>query len=335
MSAIGATIFGCEGLTLGQSESAFFRAAQPWGFILFGRNVNDPVQLSRLTASLREAVARDAPIFIDQEGGRVQRLRAPHWREWSPPLDSVAAAGAEAARMMYLRSRLIASELRAVGIDGNCAPTADIATDATHPFLKNRCYGFDVETVVGTARAVALGLLDGGVLPVMKHMPGHGRATMDTHMELPRVTEVEDVLLAADFAAFRALNDLPLAMTAHIVFTAFDDAPATCSRPMIDIIRRAIGFDGLLMTDDLSMQALSGSLPERATAALLAGCDVVLHCTGNATEMESVALAAGGLSTAAQQRAEAALRLRRKPDSIDPSTFGPAWQDLVRASDHG
>lgn len=317
MSAKGATVFGCLGAVLDNSERDFYREADPWGFILFARNVETPEQLRRLTSDLRAAVGRDAPVFIDQEGGRVQRLRAPHWREWSPPLDTVRRAGDKAARAMHLRSRLIAAELRDVGIDGNCAPTVDIATDLTHPFLRNRCYGEDLETVVTIAREVAAGLLEGGVLPVMKHIPGHGRATMDTHLELPRVTEPAATLLSCDFAAFRALNDLPIGMTAHIVFTAYDERPATCSPVMVRVIREDIGFQGVLMTDDLSMQALSGSLAERATRARAAGCDIVLHCNGKMDEMIAVADAAVRMQPEERARADAALAWRHVPDDCD------------------
>ncbi|MCA3509763.1 MAG: glycoside hydrolase family 3 protein, partial [Rhodobacter sp.] len=195
MSAIAACILGCDGTALRADERSFFAETSPWGFILFARNVDTPDQLRRLTGDLRDAVGRDAPVFVDQEGGRVQRLRAPHWREWLPALDMVLAAGPHAPRAMYLRARLIAAELRAVGIDGNCAPVVDIAGPQTHPFLRNRCYGGDLATVIAVARAVAEGLRDGGVLPVMKHMPGHGRATMDTHMDLPRVAETAEALL--------------------------------------------------------------------------------------------------------------------------------------------
>jgi beta-N-acetylhexosaminidase len=313
----GATILGCEGTGLGADEAAFLREADPWGFILFARNVENPAQLARLTADLRAAVGRDAPVFTDQEGGRVQRLRAPHWHEWDPPLDTVQALGSRAARAMYLRFRLIAAELRAVGIDGDCAPCCDIATAGTHPFLRNRCYGEDAGTVVPVARAVAQGLLDGGVLPVMKHMPGHGRATMDTHHALPRVTEDPATLSVSDFAAFRALASLPLGMTAHIVFAAFDPAPSTLSARMVRLIREDIGFGGLLMTDDLSMQALSGTLAERAAAARRAGCDVVLHCNGKRREAAEVVAAAGSLDAAGSARAAAALALRRAAALVD------------------
>lgn len=330
MSATAACIFGCEGPALGDAERAFFAETAPWGFILFARNVQTPDQLRRLTGDLRDAVGRDAPIFVDQEGGRVQRLRAPYWREWLPPLDTVEAAGPQAPLAMYLRARLIAAELRAVGIDGNCAPTVDIAGPLTHPFLRNRCYGSDLDTVVAVARAVAKGLLDGGVLPVMKHMPGHGRATIDTHLDLPRVTDAAEDLLRSDFAAFRALADLPLGMTAHIVFSAYDDQPATCSAPMIRVIRDQIGFGGLLMTDDLSMQALSGTIGERAAASRRAGCDVMLHCNGNLGDMQAVAAASGALAGAALARAEAALAARRTPDAADPKALDAELAQLVR-----
>lgn len=334
MSATAACIFGCEGPVLGPGERAFFAEAAPWGFILFARNIVAPDQLRRLTGDLRDAVGRQAPIFVDQEGGRVQRLRAPHWREWLPPLDMVEAAGPEAPLAMYLRARLIAADLHAVGIDGNCAPTADIAGPLTHPFLRNRCYGSDLDTVVAVSRAGAQGLLDGGVLPVMKHMPGHGRAMIDTHLELPRVTDAAGDLLRSDFAAFRALADLPLGMTAHIVFSAYDDQPATCSAPMIRVIREDIGFGGLLMTDDLSMQALSGTLGERAAASRRAGCDVMLHCNGNADEMTSVAAASGVLAGTALARAEAALAARRTPDGADPAALDAELAQVMRDRAH-
>lgn len=302
---------------LDADEAAFFRDADPWGFILFARNIEAPAQVARLTADLRAAVGRDAPVFVDQEGGRVQRLRAPHWREWAPPLETVRAAGTRAARVMYLRFRLIAAELRAVGIDGDCAPTADLATEATHPFLQNRCYGNDVDTVVDVAREVARALLDGGVLPVMKHMPGHGRATLDTHLSLPRVDLPLSELSGTDFAVFRALSDLPIGMTAHIVFSALDDRPATHSPAVLRMIREEIGFGGLLMTDDLSMEALSGTLADRAAAARAAGCDLALYCKGLRPEAEAVVAAAGRMDAAGQARAEAVLARRHAPAPVD------------------
>ena len=317
MGARGATILGCAGLTLGAEEAQFYRDADPFGFILFARNIETPEQVIRLTGDLRAAVGWDAPIFIDQEGGRVQRMRAPHWAEWLPPLEAVRQAGGQAARMMWIRARLIAAELRAVGIDGNCAPCLDIATAETHPFLLNRCYGEDVETVVAMGRATAQGHLAGGVLPVMKHMPGHGRASADTHHDLPTVKVDAAMLQATDFAAFRVLNDLPLAMTAHIVFAAYDSEPATCSARMMQVMRQEIGFGGLIMSDDLNMQALAGTLAERTARAIAAGCDVALHCKGDLAEMMAVVPAAGRMTPSAERRAEAALAARNEPEAAD------------------
>jgi beta-N-acetylhexosaminidase len=313
-SPLGAAIFGCAGTVLLPEEAAFFRAFQPAGFILFARNVESPDQVKRLCDDLRAAVGRDAPIFVDQEGGRVQRLRAPHWREWTPPLDFAGAAGPQAARAMFLRAALIGAEHRALGIDGNCAPTLDVATPDTHPFLMNRCYGHDPDMVARLGRAVAEGLLAAGVLPVMKHMPGHGRSQVDTHHDLPVVTADAQTLQANDFAPFRALSDLALAMTAHLVFAAIDpDHPATQSPAMIRLIRQEIGFRGILMTDDLNMQALKGSLADRTARSRRAGCDIALHCKGVLAEMEEVAAAAGTLSVEAQARWDQSLALRRSP----------------------
>lgn len=313
----GATILGIGGCRLTPQERRLLARADPWGFILFARNVENPDQLRALTAELRAAVGREAPIFIDQEGGRVARLRAPHWREWPPALDDADGA-ADRARVLWLRYRIIAEELRAVGIDGNCAPLADIAGPATHPILLDRCYGRTLATVRKAARAVADALLAGGVLPVLKHIPGHGRPHADSHLELPRTDLPLTELRATDFAAFRALSDLPIGMTAHVLYSALDDRhPATLSRAVIEEIRTGIGFAGLLMTDDISMQALSGGLTERTRAALEAGCDVILHCNGDASEMAEVAEAAEALTPVAAARAEAALAFRKLPDPID------------------
>lgn len=332
-----ATILGCRGPVLDPDEAAFFRAAQPWGFILFSRNVEAPGQLARLTAALREAVGRDAPILIDQEGGRVQRMGPPHWRAWLPALEQVARAGpARAARSMWIRSRLIADELRRVGIDANCAPLADVARDATHPVLKNRLYGYAPAPVARIARAVAEGLLAGGVLPVLKHLPGYGLGRVDSHLSLPRVTAPRARLDAVDFAAFRPLADLPMGMTAHIVFEAIEDGlPATLSPALIAVIRDEIGFSGLLMTDDLSMGALPGPIGQRAASARAAGCDIVLHCNGDAGEMEAVTAAAGGLTGDALRRAEAALACRRLPDPLDIDALEAEFDALLSGQGHG
>lgn len=331
-AAKSATILGCLGPRLSRAEAAFFADVAPAGFILFARNVQTPDQVRRLTGDLRDAVGWQAPVFVDQEGGRVQRLRAPHWREWLPPLDQAAQAGPDrAARSMYLRSLLIGREHLALGIDGNCAPCADIARPDTHPFLRNRCYGEDVETVVKISRAVAEGLADAGVFPVVKHMPGHGFGTKDSHHDLPHVTAPRAALEQADFAAFRALSDLPFGMSAHLVFDAIDpDAPATLSPAMIRLIREEIGFDGLLMTDDLSMNALSGDLADRAARAMAAGCDVVLHCNGRPLEMASVVEAAGRLGEAASKRLASALGSRRAPVDLSDQAALEELDSLLR-----
>lgn len=332
MTRPGATILGCAGPRLSPAERTFLAQADPWGFILFSRNVENPGQLRALTAELRDAVGRNAPILIDQEGGRVARLRDPYWREWLPPLEQMARAGpANAARSMRLRYRIIAAELRDLGIDVNCAPIADIAEGTTHPFLRNRCYGTDLATVVGAARAVAEGLEEGGVLPVLKHIPGHGRAAVDSHRDVPLVATDAATLRATDFAAFRALADLPLAMTAHVVYADLDGCvAATCSPAMIALIRDEIGFGGLLMSDDVSMQALSGPIALRAERTIAAGCDVVLHCNGDPEEMADVVAAAGQMSAAAAQRAEAALRRRSDPAPVDPGALDAELAQLLR-----
>ncbi|MGB5870021.1 MAG: beta-N-acetylhexosaminidase [Albidovulum sp.] len=331
----GAVILGCEGTKITARERGFFAEANPLGFILFARNVDNPAQVARLTADLRDAVGRDAPVLIDQEGGRVQRLRAPHWHEWLPPLDQVAKSREGGiGRGIWLRYRVIAAELRALGIDANCAPTADIAGPTTHPFLKNRCLGQDAATVTLAARAAAEGLLAGGVLPVMKHLPGHGRTTVDSHHDLPTATAPAQDLIASDFAPFRALADLPMAMTAHIVVPAYDaHNPATSSPAVIKVIREVIGFEGLLLSDDLSMQALSGTLSERAGRAIAAGCDIALHCNGNMAEMEAVVSAAGQMAAPAMARANAALSRRTTPVPIDADALLAELDGLMMADD--
>lgn len=316
--ANGAAILAPAGLQLNDWEKAFFRDADPWGFILFARNVDTPDQLRALTSELRASVGRNAVIMIDQEGGRVQRMRSPHWDDYLPPLDQADRAGPES---FYLRGRLIAAELHAVGIDANCGPTCDIASDETHPFLQNRCMGRDPETVIVNARAVAQGYLDGGVLPIIKHMPGHGRTTVDSHLNLPTANATLQEASVWDFAPFRALNDLPMGMSAHMVFPQAGDLPATQNPALIDLIRQDIGFDGLLMTDDLSMEALSGTIGDRAAASIKAGCDAALHCNGEPDEMVAVATAAGTFTPAAQARADRAIQARTTADHIDISAL--------------
>ena len=326
----GATILDATGLRLSREEKALFRATNPFGFILFARNLENSDQIRALCADFREAVGRDCPITIDQEGGRVQRLRAPMARNWLPALDHVTQAGAAAERAMYLRYRLIAAELRGLGIDSNCAPMVDLAGPATHPFLLNRCYGSDPDKVAAIGRAVAQGLLDGGVLPVVKHLPGHGRATQDSHHDLPHVSTDPEELDDTDFAPFRALGDVPMGMTAHLVYDAIDPLPATLSARMIQLIRSQIGFDGLLMTDDISMKALDGTLGDIARASIQAGCDVVLACNRSLAERAEVADAAQEMTDPAQTRAEAALAARNTPDPLD---IAAAEADLLRLMD--
>ncbi len=313
----GASILDADGFRLTSGEKALFREMNPFGFILFARNIETTGQIRALCGDFRDAVGWHCPITIDQEGGRVQRLRAPLARVWKSPLDHAAQAGEHAERAMYLRYRLIAHELLALGIDSNCAPMVDIAQPETHAFLRNRCYGDTAQTVSRLGRAVAQGHLDGGVLPIVKHIPGHGRATQDSHFDLPHVTADLEELEDTDFAPFRALNDLPLGMTAHLVYDQIDAAPATISAPMMDVIRDNIGFDGLIMTDDISMKALSGSLGDLSRQAINAGCDVILHCNGTLSERAEVAEAAGVMTDAAQARAERAIAARVAPENLD------------------
>ncbi len=319
-----ALIVGCSGLELTADEAAFIRDAQPWGFILFKRNVSTPNQVRRLTGSFRDLVGRgDAPVLIDQEGGRVQRMGPPHWPEYPPGRaygrvpSNHENAGREAAR---LGARLMAHDLLSGGINVDCIPVLDVPVSGALDVIGDRAYGTDVESVATLGRAAAEGLLAGGVLPVIKHIPGHGRAGADSHLALPVVEASLETLRAQDFLPFRHLADMPLAMTAHVVFTAIDPkSPATTSRTVMrSIIRGEIGFQGLVMSDDLSMQALSGTLRERAAAAFAAGCDVALHCNGVLEEMRAVAETAPLLRGKAKQRAQNALaRVRHLPEPLD------------------
>ena len=331
----GATILDATGLRLTAQEKALFRAVKPFGFILFARNIDTPDQVRALCAEMREAAGHNAVITVDQEGGRVQRLRGPVWRDWTAPLDFVQAAGANAPQAMYLRFRLIAQELFAVGIDSNCAPMVDVAGPQTHEFLRNRCYGTDPTQVAILGRAAADGMLAGGVLPVVKHMPGHGRATMDSHFDLPLVGAARAELSECDFAPFKALNDLPMGMTAHLVYDAIDPRPATLSPVMMQLIRDEIGFDNLIMTDDISMKALAGSVDQISRDALAAGCDVILYCNASLEDRRMVADAAGEMTDAAQIRAERALAMRKTPDEIDISALTAKLDALLGGELHG
>jgi len=315
-----AFICGCSGLALTSVERSFLRESEPWGLILFKRNVRDRDQLRALIEAFRECVGRPgAPVLIDQEGGRVQRMGPPHWRAYPaaaaieaglPPADAEAAA--------RLIARLIADDLREVGISVDCAPVLDVAEAETHAVIGSRAYSEDPARVGAMGRAFATGLLAGGVLPVVKHMPGHGRARSDSHYDLPVVQATREEL-KRDFAPFAALRDLPMAMTAHVVYSALDpERPATTSPIVIhDIMRGEIGYDGLIMSDDVSMKALRGPYEERAQAIFDAGLDMVLHCNGDLDEARAVSSAARELSGDALRRAEAALAARRPPQEVD------------------
>jgi len=318
-----AFITGVSGTELTAAEREFIRAERPWGFILFKRNIETPAQVTALVAELRSAVgAADAPVLIDQEGGRVQRLGPPHWPIYPPGAifgtlyDTDSALGLTAAR---LSARLIAADLADLGITVDCLPLADVPVAGADVVIGNRAYGTEPGKVAAIARAVTDGLEQGGVLPVLKHIPGHGRATADTHFKLPTVDTPRDELDRTDFAAFKPLADLPMAMTAHVVFSAVDPAhPATTSATMIaQVIRHAIGFQGLLMSDDVSMNALAGNLAERTRAIFAAGCDMALHCNGNIEEMRDVAGQTPELSGRALARANAALAARKAPQPFD------------------
>jgi beta-N-acetylhexosaminidase len=318
-----AFITGIAGTELGAAEREFIAAAQPWGFILFKRNIDNPAQVTALNSELRSIVGDpETPILIDQEGGRVQRFGPPNWPVYPPGAafgqlyDIDSAFGLAAAR---LSARLIADDLARTGVSVDCLPVADVPVAGADAVIGDRAYGTEPAKVAAIARAVADGLEQGGILPVLKHIPGHGRATADTHFALPVVDTPEDELNRTDFAAFRSLADLPMAMTAHVVFSAVDAAhPATTSATMIErVIRGLIGFQGLLMSDDVSMNALAGSIAERTRAIFAAGCDVVLHCNGKLDEMSRVAAETPELSGAAMERARRALAARRNPLAFD------------------
>ena len=332
--AVRAFITGLSGLTISANERAFLREAQPWGLIIFDRNVSTPRQIAELTSSFRDVVGWAAPVLVDQEGGRVQRLGPPHWpaypagARYGAIYDLDIASGLAAAR---LGGHLIATDLNVLGIDVDCLPLADVPVPGGDPVIGDRAYGTEPSKVAAIAGAIAESLLAGGVLPVLKHLPGHGRATADSHRRLPVVDTDRVTLEASDFAAFRPLAGLPLGMTAHVVFSAIDPvAPATTSVTMVhEVIRGFIGFRGLLMSDDVSMKALSGTIAERSRAAFAAGCDVVLHCNGDLGEMAAVAGEAPRLEGEAAKRAEAALAQRKAPEEFDVDAARKIFTQMV------
>jgi len=334
-----AVIFGCAGMTLNADERTFFKDCDPLGFILFARNCETPDQVSELVSELRSVVGRDdAPVLIDQEGGRVQRLGPPHWPVYPSARNLVGAAmdtnPATAEEAVRLNAYLIAHDLQRLGIDVDCAPVADVPEVGAHEIIGDRAYGGSPGEVAKLARAACDGLLQGGVLPVIKHIPGHGRARVDSHMELPVVDVSRDDLDAVDFAPFEALSDMPWAMTAHVVYSAIDpDTPATLSKMMInDVIREQIGFDGILISDDLSMQALNGDFRARAEGALAAGCDLALHCNGDMSEMTAVAEGLAEMADEAYVRLKRGAKLRTSAAAIsmlDPDLARARLQELT------
>ena len=318
-----AVIFGCEGTTLIDWESRFFSDSNPLGFILFTRNCESPDQIRALVAELRGSIGReDAPVLVDQEGGRVARLKPPRWRA----APAAARFGLLARRdpeladqAVRLNARLIAAELVDLGITVDCAPVLDLPTPGASDVIGDRAFGVDPELIGALGGAFCDGLLAGGVLPVIKHIPGHGRARVDSHHKLPVVETPRAELERSDFRPFVALAEAPWAMTGHLVYSDIDpDNPATMSQAVIaEVIRGAIGFDGVLVTDDLSMAALSGDYSTRAATSLAAGCDLVLHCNGKAEEMTAVMDGVGAVSAAATRRLAAAAARPAAPETLD------------------
>lgn len=316
---------GCAGTDLTSDEVQFFRTAQPWGLVLFRRNISDPSQVRALCERFREIVGRhDAPVFVDQEGGRVQRLSIPHWKKYPAASTFLRASGGDldvAADYVRWAARLMANDLFDVGITIDCMPVLDVLTQGSSPAIGDRAYSSSPENIAVLGRAAAEGLMSGGVLPVMKHIPGHGRALLDSHEALPIVDTELDELSRSDFVPFKRLSDLPIGMTAHVLFRAIDAvSPATLSHKVIGtVIRGEIGFDGLLLSDDLSMKALGGSFRERAERLFIAGCDIALHCNGLMSEAQAVVEGARVLDGISLQRAEQALSLLRLPsENFDP-----------------
>lgn len=332
-----AVIFGCSGPALTDDERRFFEESHPLGFILFGRNCQDPDQVLGLVGELRETVnSPEAPVLIDQEGGRVQRLKPPHWRDAPPPGAFAALAGRDldrAEEAVRLNGQLIAAELSGLGITVNCAPVLDIPGPDAHGIIGDRAFGNDPEIVAALGMAAAAGLFQGGVIPVIKHIPGHGRAKADSHEELPVVDAVAEDLTETDFSPFRALNSLPWAMTAHVVYTALDgDNPATTSAEVISrTIRGTIGFQGVLVSDDIGMKALGGPFEERTKAVLAAGCDLVLHCSGDMAEMEAVAAGAGPITDEVLARLKNGEAMRKAPKDIDAAAIQARLDEIMKA----
>jgi beta-N-acetylhexosaminidase len=332
-------IYGCTGPDLLPDERQFFADSQPWGFILFARNITDRDQLRRLIGDLRESVGDGrAPVLIDQEGGRVTRLKPPVWKSYPAAAsfgvlkDKSPSTAREAA---YLNARLMACDLSDLGITVNCTPVLDVPVEGSDDVIGERAFGRDPLTVIELGRAVIEGMLDGGVLPVMKHIPGHGRAMVDSHKMLPRVSAPAEELSATDFVTFRSLNHCPMAMTAHVVYEAIDaQRPATTSPRVIrEVIRGEIGFNGVLLSDDLSMEALTGPISAKTKAALFAGCDVALHCNGVMEEMQLVAQEAKPLEDVVLKRTSTALNHLNPPEEFDIAAGEARLTALMRGTE--
>lgn len=324
-------IFGCSGPELTADERAFFREADPAGYILFGRNCENPEQLRALTDDLRSIHGRDRLLVsIDQEGGRVARLRPPHWSAYPAGeafdrLYRIAPASAiEAARA---NAHAMALELSAMGITVDYHPPLDVRQEGAHDVIGDRSLGCDPMQVAAIGRAILDGLAAGGVAGCIKHMPGHGRSTTDTHKEMPTV-EASAEELEIDLAPFRALNNAPIGMTGHLLFPVWDARnPATLSETIIrDVIRGEIGFDGLLLTDDIDMEALEGSIPERAARAHAAGCDIVLNCWAKMDDMEGICETLPSISEKSVQRLDRALENTR----VAPEVSDQQWELLAK-----
>lgn len=334
---IKAFITGVAGTNITEKERDFLDHEHPWGLILFARNIQDPKQVHKLVDQFREAVGRaNAPVLIDQEGGRVQRLKEPHWQKYAPgkKLGDLWRAGNKSGqRAIYLQSRLIAYDLYELGINVDCLPVLDVPVEGGHDVIGDRAYSTNPQDVAIMGKIACQGLLDGGVLPVIKHIPGHGRASVDSHKDLPNVTASIEELQNSDFMPFKALSNMPLAMTAHVKYEALDpDHCATVSSTIIkDIIRDELGFGGILMSDDLSMHALEGDFGERTKASFAAGCDIVLHCNGVLSEMEEIAAVCDVLDGDVLVRADKALQQIHVPDEIDVDAMRLELNKLLEA----
>jgi beta-N-acetylhexosaminidase len=335
MSPISAAIFDPVGATLSADEKAFFRDVNPFGYILFARHCETPEMVRRLVDELKSLSGRDRlPVLIDQEGGRVARLRPPHWEKYPPAgvfADMYERDKEKAREATYYNARLIAHDLYTLGITVDCAPLADIPVRGAHDVIGDRAFGRTPQQVVTLARAQANGLMDGGVVPVLKHIPGHGRATVDSHFELPMVRESLDVLQATDFLPFTDLNDLPMGMTAHVIYTALDDKNmATTSSSVIKVIREEIGFKNLLMSDALDMKSMAAITPdERARRALAAGCDIALHCNAPLEEKKEVAKGVKLLEGESFRRAQKSMDSVGKPKPFDVNEARARLKELV------